>query len=653
MGLSMGGVVARMALGDMERSNPVIPHDTRLYVSLDGPQQGSHIPLGLQAGARHALKMYLRTGHYSLVAEGIVPLVANGLSISKALRIPDRPGPKQLLKQWMNVDYNYDVTTHEQFLEELRTSWHYPTETRNIVISNGSECAVDQEFAAGGNLFYFDRNIKTRFLGDIVLMIASPIAHVLTGGLVNFAPFLIPGSQEFNAKFDIRALATNGGNQVYYGRVKYTKKILWFIPTTFTLGEKTYNAPSGILAIDNYPGSFYTLSMKKELNATSQDWMFTYDNSFQVQRRFTHVLTTSALDIGEGATVLTNTQYYTKYVGENPPAIPYHIPFDNFITAYNQTPLLVQGPTNPSTNQPAYEFISNGSEYHTRFYLRNANWLAAELNGVTTVRANCSAFCSDVVNNWPSELCSTPQVISVPNAGTTTSVSWNVSPAGILSIAGSGNSVTISPVSNGLVTVTATITGDPLNSCGTRNFSKQIFVGSPPPAGILIDTETPLCINERAPRGIKQASVVNYSSTATYEWRVNNIVRGTNSPFIDIIHSWCVTGTNNVTVRSFNCGIWSDPVTVSFEAIYCEPEGYKMYTVAPNPVTSTVVLESKTMSSIEEVRVKDKLGNLKINFRYKKGTGKIVLDLSALQPDIYYIEIFDGKSWRTEKILKY
>ncbi|MDA9554938.1 hypothetical protein N9R54_01770 [Pelobium sp.] len=47
MGLSMGAVVARHALRTMEINN--VSHDTRLYVSMDGPHQGGNFPLSLQA----------------------------------------------------------------------------------------------------------------------------------------------------------------------------------------------------------------------------------------------------------------------------------------------------------------------------------------------------------------------------------------------------------------------------------------------------------------------------------------------------------------------------------------------------------------------------------------------------------------------------
>ncbi len=182
--------------------------------------------------------------------------------------------------------------------------------------------------------------------------------------------------------------------------------------------------------------------------------------------------------------------------------------------------------------------------------------------------------------------------------------------------------------------------------------TKQIIVGSPTPKGIVFDSENPLCINERYPRGVKGASVVEPIAGAVYEWRVNNIVRGSNEPGINIIHSWCVTGANTVSVRSFFCETWSSPMQVNFEAEYCEPEGFRSFAVSPNPSTNTITVASKGIGTIEEIRIKDKNGNSKVTKRFANSSNRVVLDIGFLPSDIYIIEIFDGKKWHPEKIIK-
>ncbi|MCZ8072459.1 MAG: esterase/lipase family protein [bacterium] len=50
IGVSMGGLVARYALRDMELRNA--NHNTRLYASIDSPHQGANVPLGFQAAVK-------------------------------------------------------------------------------------------------------------------------------------------------------------------------------------------------------------------------------------------------------------------------------------------------------------------------------------------------------------------------------------------------------------------------------------------------------------------------------------------------------------------------------------------------------------------------------------------------------------------------
>lgn len=57
LGQSLGGVIARYALKDMENSS--INHQTRLFISDDAPQLGANVPQGYQHLARHARSLYV------------------------------------------------------------------------------------------------------------------------------------------------------------------------------------------------------------------------------------------------------------------------------------------------------------------------------------------------------------------------------------------------------------------------------------------------------------------------------------------------------------------------------------------------------------------------------------------------------------------
>lgn len=90
IGQSMGGLITRWALKDMENHNR--NHQVRLFISHDSPHQGANIPLGYQYLARHARSLYVRAG-IALYAETI-QLIRNRVSPHKALNILNQPATR-------------------------------------------------------------------------------------------------------------------------------------------------------------------------------------------------------------------------------------------------------------------------------------------------------------------------------------------------------------------------------------------------------------------------------------------------------------------------------------------------------------------------------------------------------------------------------
>jgi hypothetical protein len=467
LGSSMGGVIARMALGRMDRNGGAIAHQTNLFVSLDAPQQGANVPLGYQAAARHALKIYISTGGLAGAVE-IVQLLLNGPSPLMSLLLSDQPAARQLLTNRVNFFYNPANTTNQQFMEELRTQWPYPANIRNVAISNGNECAVDQEFAPNSSLLYHHRSTKTRFIGDLIFMVGGAgLTGLHLGPLTGITiPFAIPGSNRFEFTMDVKTLANGGSNAVYYGNINYTKKVLWLAPVTITIANKTYNAPGGLLPLDTYPGGFYLNTMDNQPGAAFQDWMFTYDNSFFIQRRFCFIPTTSALDIGQGNVALGNNDYLRRYIGQTPPAAPLNTPFDNFATAFN-------------TNNARTRFTNDdlrrlNNEPHEGLFVRTSNWLAQELINNQAVRTNCSAFCAEASITGAATICTTETYTAPFGVGAT--YNWTItSGSNLVTWTTTNNTITITrnPGANGQVTMRVNINGD----CGIFTYNRTVNVG--------------------------------------------------------------------------------------------------------------------------------------------------------------------------------
>lgn len=663
LGSSMGGVIARMALGRMDRNGGFGAHETNLYVSLDAPHQGANVPLGYQALARHATRMYISTGPIAVVTE-IVQLIRNGPSPLLNLLLADQPASRQLLLNRIDLNYNLANVTNQQFLQELRTNWAYPANIRSIAISNGNECAIGQEFGPGSSLLYHYRSTKTRFIGDLIFMATGFGLNALGVTPLITIPLIIPGSNKFELTLDIKALANGGGNQVYYGNIKLTKKVLWLVPVSINIANKTYNAPSGLLPFDTYPGGFYTVTLANQPGAASQDWMFTYNNSFFIQRRFTFIPTTSALDIGGGNTNLTNAEYTARYIGAQPPAPPFQTPFQNFTTAFNMdgSPWIFANNT----------FQNLNNEPHERFFQRNANWLAAEMaiNNPQPQVTNCSAFCTNGNITGNTTICN-QQVLTAP-FGAGVNYNWSVTDPQLLGLVASGNTVTVTR--NGMASGNTTLTVVMTGACGNVSLSVPIVVGTPSPylGGTFNDGGS----------GVNQPLESTYNEV--YNTTVYITLSGTSNQFTwDGFYSsgnvyWYHPVNNNGLIINFGppptyygdyvgfsihstnvCGTATEPLFF----YYVGPSQY--YRVAPNPVSSTFTVsqidvkrQSTVKSSKKEinkdllkVQIVDKMGNVVMERKFPTNTKSATIDATRLKSDIYTVRLFMQDKVELHKIL--
>jgi hypothetical protein len=646
LGSSMGGVIARMALGRMDRgggqngTGGFAAHQTNLYVSLDAPHQGANVPLGYQAAARHATRMYVSTGPIAATVE-VIQLLLNGPSPLLNLLLADQPASRQMLINRIDINYNQNNATNQQFLQELRTQWAYPVNIRNIAISNGSECAIDQEFAAGSSLLYHYRSTKTRFIGDLIFMAAGAGLQALNATPLITIPLIIPGSNRFELTLDIKAIANGGGNAVYHGNIKLTKKVLWLVPVSINIANKTYNAPSGILPFDSYPGGFYTLFLANQPGSVSQDWMFTYNNSFFIQRRFSFIPTTSALDIGQGNTALTNGNYIARYVGATPPAAPFNTPFANFATAFNQD--------GSQWNFDNNNFRRLNNEPHEGFFIRNANWLANEMNGINNIRTNCEAFCTNGAITGNTTICNS-QTLSAP-FGVGVTYIWSVGNPSLVTLMPNGNNVLVTRNgnANGETTITANISG----ACGNVNLSVPITVGVP---------TFPLTINGIPDNynGCKNAifNVTGGSGGGNSVWTVlgGQIISGQGTSEIYIqLDNTPGTGFYIGLSESNACGLSNVLATKQGNIVDCDGGGGTTTRISPNPTNGQLTVSitdiKTTKFSIKAIIVRDKMGKIFTKMEFPKGVSQHTFNIGHLPNDMYFIDIFDGKAWKVHKII--
>jgi hypothetical protein len=165
LGQSMGGVIARYALRDMENRGET--HDTSLYISHDAPHQGAHVPLGLLYLARHVGNELIETplGNYN------IPINQTGnISVASVDGLLDSPAVKQMLNFNVTSSLQLDNnSTHDTWQNELRLMG-YPQQTRNISLSNASHCAETQGLSSNEELLDVSFDGNTSGLTDLIYL---------------------------------------------------------------------------------------------------------------------------------------------------------------------------------------------------------------------------------------------------------------------------------------------------------------------------------------------------------------------------------------------------------------------------------------------------------------------------------------------------
>jgi hypothetical protein len=242
IGASMGAVVARYALRYMETNN--MAHETGLFVSFDGPQQGANISLGDQYLIKYfAVNPAAPNAEAQEKLNGLNSIAAQQLLVYHHLVQPD------------NLSIPLPNALRLNFVSELST-FGYPQACRNVAISNGAAAGTGQLFQPGDQ---FIKYYYKSFWVDIdAKSYAVPHSGPATIAYLWLNPWDLFGMVHY--KFEKKVVGTApydnapgstrptnkeiADSEVRYGDIKALISDHCFIPTTSSLDIKTVE-PSG------------------------------------------------------------------------------------------------------------------------------------------------------------------------------------------------------------------------------------------------------------------------------------------------------------------------------------------------------------------------------------------------------------------------
>lgn len=275
-------------------------------------------------------------------------------------------------------------------------------------------------------------------------------------------------------------------------------------------------------------------------------------------------------------------------------------------------------------------------------------------------------------------LCNT-ETYTVQNLPLGATASWSVSPSNIVSTSSSGNSITLTKISDGSISLTASVS----TPCGTTILSKNISTGAP--------TINALNYYYLDNNGVEQINPIQrYYSVANNvvcvlgtNFNADFSIEGASSVVPEVIYQsdpgagWGTSGgAATLSLYSYftdygqeiifritatsACG--SDVFDVGFRSEDCY--GQYQYSFSPNPASDELIIEAKT----EKITTKAYAGNpleTRKSFNVKlyndkalvlreadnNGQSKVTLNTQSLANGTYYLHITEGKKTIKKQII--
>lgn len=411
-GSSMGGLVARYCLRDMELSDEA--HGTSILICQDTPNLGANVPLGVLYGIHCISDIYDR--HVKRFQD------LND-KLGELYKLVHSPAAKQLLYNYVDENGDIDNTEHDKLAAKL-ASMGFPQGDRGnmrcLSISNGCEQISHADSPLLEMTGTITPNQFVDLLGNCLIPILGPVVYWGTRDLKTALLSMVPGSNRIRLWAQINP--TGSKSNLCHVKFKLQKKLAWIGPNIYeTFYEYKRSAPAGLMHYDLMKGSYYDRRIIKDIDTNpSGSFGFSidlakYNVHIDAVDQVLFIPTASALAIGEGKTNLYMEDYTYQFVNGLRPASPKHTPFHDF-------------------------YISGKSEMHTSFNDNMNKWLKDQLD----------------VHVVGPDVAKTGSTYVLQNAGWNEQIIWNVSDPEIASISNSG---VITVKKHGYATVTATVAG--------------------------------------------------------------------------------------------------------------------------------------------------------------------------------------------------
>lgn len=329
LGQSMGGLIARYALRDMELNNEL--HNTTLFISHDVPYMGANVSPGL---------LYTYWDIHDIVSSfstvlSFFPKIKD--HVYELFRLGTYTSVRQMLPLYMNSSWHYDPTLFNNLQNEL-ASMGFPKGDpskgiENVAIVNGGRSPQGplSLYNTGDALLDVDLALTAGIIPEMLLFVFS----LNEGNLL-----LIPGKATLSFQHTVYPFLENS-SLISETELVYKKKLLWLLPLTVTLFSKDHHAPSSGIPLDAVSSSYYDVSSMGGIDSfyyhthshLDSLWLGYYSARLTRADKISFIPTASALAMPIGENY--NRDFYSSL--PTPGINSNNTPFTSYILQNNST----------------------------------------------------------------------------------------------------------------------------------------------------------------------------------------------------------------------------------------------------------------------------------------------------------------------------
>ena len=615
MGYSMGGLVARYALVEMENQN--IDHQTRLYISYDAPHKGAHIPVSVQA-----LAATFNSQTYKNLYPDIATLIDrfNSPAATQMLkfRVPGATGPNQ------TIPVSTGFTTFFDELNGLNSNGGFPINCQSVGLSLGSWSGIPQranfdsdgdgknDFQHSGFPSVYVNFPQDQYSGSTSVWNLNACQAVAAFAFQNF---LSTASSTTYPYYSSRSSYLDLQNWVYATYWYRNSSDTQLLPAGAWSNFYNYENDE---AIDFVPGSFANTyaQVVNTLNSQIHCSFSYYDNNGFIS-------TVSALAFNTDSDNIFSTDDLFYRIGDDANRLSKTKFADIFAFC---------GENNSHTDLNTIATDPNLIQ-----------WVMNKINGRTTAACYCG---STSVISGPSLVCNTGGTFTMNNLPPGSAVTWSQS-SNLSYVSGQGTAnYTVSESSGGSGWVNAFVTG----SCGASP-TVQINVWAGAPSADISTLIYPAGKRGVNPVTLGTGSLYNFkcdpvSSATSFTWVLPSgfsFYSGgtTSSPWINTSST---NGSYTMYCSANNlCGsAWTHNlgITISGGGGGAGPVKFTAY---PNPTSSNLTIqvtdstEGKSLDQPYQLNIMDRFARKVYSIQSSEETFEI--PVNNLPPDIYYLNL--------------